>query len=446
MTNSSEISEIKVTKTDDYLYAIASKIGRGEAGGNYIYCIEEDKFYIYEEGYWQPIHKLELLGRVSRHVRILHLTINMRKNIIENLKMVKYERLSRFNCINGLNLKNFMVRPLLSSHEPHNPDHFSTIRLNYNYDISAKCDLWIKTLNQIFENDQKKINLFQEFLGYCLTDDINQKKSLLLLGDSNSGKSTLLFTLRALLGEQNCSSVPLEFLGNPQYTPMMVNKLVNIDADVNNRAGNYESQFKIITSGEPVNCNQKFIAAFTFIPKCKIILAANEFPKITDHSSAFYKRLILIPCDRIFEEKEQIKNLRHLLEEELPGILNWAIEGLKKLKARGIFEQYDFMKDAIEELENENNPTNVFFEEHIEIEFDSYVEKGDLFNKYKLWCEKNKTYNLSAGIFSKCVFKKYHKHTPRTTSLPGSGKRIWRNIKYVDFKGQHRGELIDYQT
>jgi putative DNA primase/helicase len=164
-------------------------------------------------------------------------------------------------------------------------------------------------------------------------------------------------------------------------------------------------------------------------------MAANIFPKITDHSSAFYKRLILIPCDRIFEEDEQNRNLVNELKVELPGILNWAMLGLRRLRARGRFEQFDFMKDAVQELEDDNNPVNIFFQDHIITEMNSYIEKGELYKKFESWAKTNNNYALSAARFSSCVYKKYHKLTPKNARLDIGGKRIWRNIKYVDIKG-----------
>lgn len=421
----------------DLALSYAWRIANGEGGGNYIYCLEEDKFYIYENGAWVQIHEKEMLSRVCKHkIEITKFTLPMRKQILENYKIIRYKTLKEFNTTDLLNLQNYMVDARGMNVLKHSENYYSTIQLPYKYDQIAKCDIWFKTLNEIFENDQKKINLLQEFFGYCLVPDMEQKKSLLLLGESDTGKSTILFILRALLGHENCSSVPLEFLSNPQYTPMMVNKLVNIDADVDKNASKYEAQFKMVTSGEPINCNQKFIETFEFIPKCKIILAANIFPKITDHSSAFYKRLILIPCDRIFDESEKDRTLVPKIKQELPGILNWAIQGLIRLKTRGMFEQHDFMKDAVQELEDENNPVNAFFEEYIDTDVsgDVYIEKSELFEKYKKWCTKNEQYNLSHLRFAACVFKRFHKFTPKDCRLSNNGPRVWKNIKYIQFK------------
>ncbi len=221
-----------------------------------------------------------------------------------------FKRLDEFNKIDLLNFSSGMFDCKGNNLGDHKDEYLSTLRIPYKYDMLAECPLWINTLKGIFEDDSDRINILQEYIGYCLTRDVKREKALLLLGESRSGKSTILDTINHLIGEENVSSVALEYLSNPQYTPMLINKMVNIDWDVASGAEKFEANFKIITSGEPVSVNQKFIATFKFRPYCKLIMAANKFPRITDHSSAFYKRLILIPCNRVFEADEQDINLK----------------------------------------------------------------------------------------------------------------------------------------
>ncbi len=431
MTTETITEEVKAHKW----YALAQRIKMGEAGGNYLYCTEEDKFYIYSDGYWKSMMPIDFLGTIEeRFPIIIKQPLSIRRQIIDNFKTIGRKPLAMFNQLPLINLENYMFDPSGVNILGHKKEQYSTIRIPYLYDEKAKCELWIKSLAEILENDKNKLELLQEFFGYCLTADVTQKKALLLIGDSNTGKSTVLFILRNLIGDKNCSSVPLKFISNPQYTPMLVNKLVNIDADVDKNASNYEAEFKIITSGEPIACNQKFVATFEFVPQCKIVLAANVFPKITDHSSAFYKRLILIPLDKVFEESEQNKQLKFQLLEELPGILNWAVTGLQRLKKRGMFAQHDFMKDAVKELEDDNNPVNLFFEENIvaDTRSDVFITKSDLYAKYLQWVINTNNYKLSQPKFAQCVYKKYHKFTTKDCRLPHNGARIWRNIKYIN--------------
>lgn len=431
-----ELTKLEYYKPEVML-GYAFDIKQGKAGGEYFYSLEEDYIYVYEEGYWKKIKDKQFQDRIEKGLGILTtLKIQQRREVIENFKVKRHLSIESLNKESLINFKNCMFLPTAQQKFPHAREYYSTIRLPYEYDPEATCPLWLKTLNEVLEGDKEKISAFQEFIGYCLIPETNQKKALLLLGESNSGKSTLLFIVKDLIGSENVSNVPLQYLSNPQYTPLLINKMVNIDADVAKDAAKYEREFKIITSGEAVSCNQKHIPTFEFIPKCKIILAANEFPRITDHSNAFYNRLILIPCNRVFQEQEQNKTLVAELKKELPGIFNWAIEGLKTFKNRGSFKQYEFIKEAVQELEDENNPSNLFFEEHVEIFLSDgcWIEKTELFQKYKNWCGDNKQYNLSHIQFSQCVMKKFGRITPKDARLPNNGSRIWKNLKFVHFK------------
>lgn len=441
MTNTENYTP-EVNYKQDMYYSYAFEIIKGHGGGEYIYSLQEDYIYSYENGVWKQIFDIEFLDRVEIALpEITKFPLPARKQILDNFKHKKYLRLEEFNQKHLINLENYMFDPLGINVLAHSKDFYSNVRIPYKYDQALGCQLWEKTLEEILEGDKLKIGLLQEFFGYCLTKDTKQHKALLLLGESRSGKSTILQTLRELIGTKNCSSVPLKYINNPQYTPMLINKLVNIDSDVSAKASEFEAEFKTITSGEPVSCNQKFIATFEFVPYCKIVMAANIFPRITDHSSAFYKRLLLIPCDRVFSEEEQNKNLIGELKKELPGILNWAIKGLKNLTKRGRFEELDFISQAVKELEYDNNPAYIFFDEHIEVCKNNEIEKGELYEKYKIWSEKNKMYPLSSNRFSTCIYKKYKSETPKDTQNPNTRKRIWRNIKYVHFKDDTKEQV-----
>lgn len=427
--------------TEDKFRALAFRIVNGEIG-QFSYGMENNQIYLFNDGFWLDLREIEFLSKIENGLldnkgnkTLTHFDVQRRKKVIENYKILSFKSINDFNKFHLLNFENCMLDPIGLNVLPHDPKYLSTIRIPYKYKLLEESPLWLKTLDEIFEKDNIKINILQEFFGQCLTRDIKQEKALLLLGESRSGKSTILNTLQNMVGIKNCSTVPLKYILNPVYTSMMIHKLINFDKDVSKKAQDFEEDFKKIVTGEEITANDKYDDPFDFKPFCKMVLSANIFPKITDHSSAFYNRLILIPCNRVFSPKEQNRNLREELLKELPGILNWSLEGLKRLNKRGYFEEVDFMKDALEELEDDNNPCNIFFREHIEIEFNTYIEKEELYDKYKKWAETNKQYPLTGVVFSRNLYKKYHKETPKDTRLnEGLRPRIWRNIKYVHFK------------
>jgi putative DNA primase/helicase len=437
---------------EDTFRRLAKRVVHGEIG-QFTYCLENDQIYYYENGYWQKLREIEFLSKIEnglldpkKNKILTKFDVRMRKKVTENYKILDFKRLADFNKYSMLNLENYMFDPVGVNVVAHKPEYFSTIRIPYKYDQKARCELWLKTLNEIFEGDQMKVNILQEFFGQCLTRDIKQEKALLLLGESRSGKSTILNTLHHLVGGDNCSSVPLKYILNPVYTSMMIHKLINFDKDVSRKAQDFEEDFKKIVTGEEVTANDKYMTPFTFKPFCKMVMSANVFPKITDHSSALYNRLILIPCDRVFKPEEQNRDLREELLKELPGVLNWAVEGLQRLTKRGWFEEVHFMREAIEELENENNPVNEFFNEHVEVEKGYEIEKGEMYQKYVNWSDENKQYTLTAARFSTAFYKRFCKNTVKNgQASTGSGKRVWKNIRYVQFKSNTLKTEVHWQ-
>lgn len=436
---------------ENIMFIVAEAISKGALGKDIVLHLEDNKFYCYEDGYWKvlentPLDKMildEFDGRIispkTAQINVRKYSVAMRKQIPENLKPLVYRHLEDFNKTGFLNFPEGEMDVETGYIHLHNKENLSTLRMPYSFRFGAECNLWLKTLDEIFEKGKdeekcaEKISMLQEFFGYCLTRETKQRKALLLIGPSNCGKSSIIWTARNMVGDENCSDVGVNFLGNPQHTADMMNKLINIDTDVSQDAKEYEEQFKKIAGGEPVRCSPKYIKPFTYKPFCKQLLASNGFPRVTDHSEAFYNRLIPIPCERIFEEEEQNKDLPTLLKAELPGIFNWAWEGLQRLNERGRFEIKDFMKDARQDLRDESNPIDVFFRENIVVtkSWENHINKQILYNKYLDWCKNNGNVPMSNIKFGKAVFQKYSKVTEKNSMIEG-GIRVWRNLDLKD--------------
>ncbi len=435
-------------ETVDIMYQVAEFIKNGELGNNYVYCTQDGNFYVYIKGYWKALHAAQMAKIIEEHFRfITKFPSAKRHQVLDNLEIIIQRELTEFNILDLINFPQGMFDPKGNNLIKHDEKYLSTIRIPYDYNMMAECPLWLKTLDGIFEGDEDKAEILQEFFGYCLTRDTKREKALLLLGETRSGKSTILETIVGLIGEENCSSVTLDSISNPQFTPLLINKLVNIDWDVNATAEDYEANFKIITTGEPIRVNQKFIKAFTFRPYCKMIMAANKFPRITDHSSAFYTRLILLPCNRQFSPHEQDIDLKVKLKQELPGIFNWAVKGLIRLEQRKIFEvNKKFMTDAIEELREESNPVDVFFKENVVIDVSgpAEIEKQILYSRYCEWCRSNGNAPMANNKFGSVVYAKYSKYTPKNTMNHMTMKRVWKNLKLIDVNAI-QGEPIEWK-
>ena len=180
----------KEAPKQDKLYCLAHKFIKDDED-KITFCLEEEKFYIFKDGRWQSKYDVEMMKMIGDKIpEIYKYSVSTRKQIIDNLKVIRYSSILNFNLIDMLNLKNGMVNPYSHQVLKHEPFYMSKIQINYEYNKDAKCNLWLKTLNEILEGDQEKISLLQEFFGYCLTRETKYEKALLLCGDSRSGKST----------------------------------------------------------------------------------------------------------------------------------------------------------------------------------------------------------------------------------------------------------------
>lgn len=407
-----------------------------------VYCLEEDCFYMYENGVYKKIFTKEMHDLVlTRKSLTRKLTLQGLKNVVERIATIKQFHLDKFNSHGMVNFKNGLFSLADGVLQEHTPSIMSTIRLPYSYDKNATCPLWEKSIEEITENDKNKTKTLQEFFGYCLTRDVKYEKALVLTGEGANGKSTILHTLEHMVGEENCSCLSMKYFNDSQKVSVLVNKLVNICGEVSKRIEDFEAEFKTLVTGEKMTVSPKYIQEYTVKPFCKLVMAVNEFPYIDDKTSAFYRRLLIVDLKRQFSEEEQNKNLRNDLLAELPGIFNWSYEGLLRLRQRNTFVIDEYMRLKIEEMKESHNPLLQWANDHLMILPGDDLVKGDAFESYKKWSEKNNYRTLGMNKFSAEVFKIYHKFTDKDRR-DANRNRCWPNLAFRTLENEIRFEQI----
>jgi len=128
-------------------------------------------------------------------------------------------------------------------------------------------------------------------------------------------------------------------------------------------------------------------------------------------------------------EDEQDKSLRwpnSKLRVELPGILNWALEGLKRLRERGYFLVPDEMQSAIDEYQRENSSVRLFADAQCVLEVNGEVPVGELYELYKSFCQESNLRPLSKINFGKELKDAFPTITQSVSS--GGKSRMWDGI------------------
>lgn len=188
--------------------------------------------------------------------------------------------------------------------------------------------LWTKYLNEWFETENEKLAL-QEFFGYILCPHANYKKALVLVGDSNTGKSVICEIARFIVGSEFTCSIPPDEMNDSWSLSSIKNKKLNIVWDTITSKSLVESGFKQIISGEPIQIDRMYTGLEVILPIVKHIVLMNKIPRIKD-SDDLFGRLSVLRMDKVIDIWNQNPGLISL-KEELPEIIKWSQEGLARL-------------------------------------------------------------------------------------------------------------------
>jgi putative DNA primase/helicase len=271
------------------------------------------------------------------------------------------------------------------------PNFFCPYSLPYDYDPDAPPPKrFLVFLNELWADDQESKDLLQEFIGYLLVPDTSQQKMLLLVGPPRSGKGTISRMIRDLVGHHNVAGPTLSGLATNFGLQPMIDKPVAIisDARLSGRKDNAIVVERLLSiSGEDaLTVDRKHKSAWTGPLPSRIVIITNELPRLDDASGALASRFVVLQMTESFLGKEE-HDLSAKLAEELPGILLWALDGLKRLRERGHFKPPERSSEVVRELADLSSPMRAFVRDCCVVESLRSVGVGDVFDEWKRWCE-----------------------------------------------------------
>lgn len=331
----------------------------------------------------------------------------------------------KFNMYkNMLNLQNGVLDLDDMKLLEHSKNYYFTAKINTRYDEGADCPKWKDFLKKT-ELDEATLLRLQEWFGYCLVPETKMQRALYLIGPGGNGKSVILETINELLKEYSTGFDISELFGRFNLG-QTENKLVNICAD-SNTAVPVNERMKAFINGEPFPNEKKGKDSFPFSPYARLLFAANDFVTTKDRSHGFYRKFDVIKIEKIWKEEEQNKNLKYeIWEEEMAGILIWAIKGLKRLRDQDwMFTDSQEMKDNLEEFKQESNPMLQYLDDCCEVD----IEKGakqdsqEIYENYLAWCEMTNHMAFSATKFGRELRKAYPEIKRGREAPDENGKR-----------------------
>lgn len=324
-----------------------------------------------------------------------------------------------------VNVRNGLLDIRDMSFKEHTPSYLSTVQLNVEYNPQVDCPQFKKFLNEVL--DCKLIPLVQEIVGYLLTTNTASQKAFVFWGPARTGKSTLLWVVEyLLLGKKNVSNIPWQEIGDKFKTAELLGKLANVFSDLPSKSIDDTGIFKVVTGEDYLMAEKKNKNPFKFKPFARLVFSCNELPRnYVDRTEGFYRRLIIVPFSRQIEKSKIDKSLKYKFQREKEGILNWALEGLKRLYENNFeFSENELTDGVKKEYKRENNNVISFVEECCELDGLFSCSRIEIYEAYKEFCVEAGLKALSQIKFNKELEGNFNITRSRSGKL-----RLWNGVR-----------------
>lgn len=250
--------------------------------------------------------------------------------------------------------------------EPHTPETFNLSCLPFHYDPDAKCPNLLAFLNSSLPKDRNAHLFLQEWFGYVIDGSTSLHKLANLNGQPRSGKSTLSRVLEALVGEGNHTAIELEDLSSQFDKASLIGKKLAVISEPDWKSASAQravEPIKRITGGDPIHIARKYDPDGWYgVIGARLMVVSNDPPRLMDRSGALAARMINVHFPESFVGREDL-GLEDRLMAELPGILNWALEGLARLERNGHFTIPDSHQELQDAFREWSDPDGTFIAE-----------------------------------------------------------------------------------
>lgn len=389
-------------------------------------CVDS-AFYWYCNGYYKHMDKNAVKAKISDYIPDTLTNDNLLNNVY-NLMLADSDHMANEKDFNTnekyINFKNGLYNIDTKALEPHNANILYTRQVNTEYiegSTITEYHTFTKFIRDLCKSadggiDWQAYKALQEVAGLAISNIYGHKtkKAVFLYSPvGNTGKSQFLGLLGHLIGQENITNIPLQNMNEDKgrfafANAGLVRLIMNGDqskADIKD-----SSTFKSVTGGDAIKVEAKGKDIKALVFKGLVIIACNDLPYIADDKGEhIYRRMYIVPCTHTIVEKERDPDILNKMIKELPAIVNWAIEGLHRLKANN----YNFTEIAagnqyIEDYRKNSDTVFGFLSDEgytITKDPNDKISKKRLLEQYNQYCIREERQSVSKRQFGERLEK-----------------------------------------
>ncbi|HEX9624724.1 MAG TPA: phage/plasmid primase, P4 family, partial [Streptosporangiaceae bacterium] len=248
---------------------------------------------------------------------------------------------------------------------------------------------WERFLGELWPDDPDSAAALQQFTGYLLSGRTDLHKILLIIGPTRAGKGTIARIIAMLLGASNVAGPTLASLSSNFGLAPLVGKPLAIvsDARLSGNSAQVVERLLSISGEDALTIDRKFREPWTGKLPTRFMVMSNELPSFGDASGAIARRFAVLMLSHSWLGAENT-SLTAELATELPGILNWGLDGLAALADAGRLTEPKSSDDAMVALLDQASPVSAFVRDRCETGVYE-VPVDDLYAEWKAWCDDN---------------------------------------------------------
>jgi P4 family phage/plasmid primase-like protien len=371
---------------------------------NIIY-IDQVGFYEWDSRVWQKASDSQIKNYAD-HLYGKRFSTSQRVNAVCNLLKSRSICNAVFDRNPVLTFQNGTLEIETGKFRDFSQADYCSIIMDYDYDAEARCPVWESFIEDVTDEEPRRAENLQFIAGYTLFSDCRHQKVFILVGNGGNGKSVYLEIIQKLFGDKNVTHVEPTGLAKEFERIRLKDSLLNIGSDINSdfSKGEIREWLLKVADGTSVQACYKGMNHVDFIPRCKLVYACNALPT-AEIINGLNRRMQFIdfPCQYVEtpdpknpKQKPRDINIVKKLNNELPGIFNWAYEGYKLLNTVGYFTDTPEQQTLMHQFEQTSNPVLVFCEDR---DFNGTISRDDIYYWYTLWCEETGHKALSREKF-----------------------------------------------
>ena len=243
-----------------------------------------------------------------------------------------------------------------------------TKSVNVEYNQNASCDVWEEQLLKYMCGNDEHVKFLQVLLGSALVGYKSKWFTMFYGEKGGNGKSTIVDTISAIMGEYSKVGDPKVLLGGQgnksEYylASFKGTRFLIFNESDKEEVQMSEHLIKMVTDSGEVQARHPAGRPFEYQPVFTPVFCVNHLPTVS-MDPAVWRRLLILPFDyQIPLDDQDSQFTEKLIKAEGSGILKWLVDGAKAFLSEGL-NPPDSLKAQTQTLREEGDTLTQFIEQ-----------------------------------------------------------------------------------